>query len=69
MASQEMAGRLNEADIAVRGGLHCAPGAHRVLGTLETGAVRVSPGLYTTKQEAETLVDAVAKIVGMLREK
>ena len=63
IASQELASRLNDAGIAVRGGLHCAPGVHRYLGTLETGAVRVSPGLYTTNQDAMALVDAVAKII------
>ncbi|MBI5231472.1 MAG: aminotransferase class V-fold PLP-dependent enzyme [Coriobacteriales bacterium] len=42
--------------IAVRAGLHCAPWAHRTLGTLETGAVRFGVG-YGVDQEqiAETL--------------
>ncbi len=48
--------------IAVRGGLHCAPGVHRFLGTLNIGAVRVSPGLMNTAAEAGKLIDAVWKI-------
>ena len=62
MGSQEAAARLSDAGIAVRGGLHCAPGAHRFLGTLETGAVRVSPGLYSTREDAMALVSAVQKL-------
>lgn len=55
---------LDEEGIAVRGGLHCAPGVHRCLGTLEGGAVRVSPGLMNTAADARALIDAVAKIAG-----
>ena len=62
IASQETAALLNEAGIAVRGGLHCAPGTHRFLGTLQTGAVRVSPGLKNTRRDAMALADAVSRI-------
>ena len=62
VASQEAASVLDTEGIAVRGGLHCAPGVHRFLGTLETGAVRVSPGLYSTMEDAKALVRAVEKI-------
>ena len=55
VGSQEAAGMLDQAGIAVRGGLHCAPGVHRFLGTLSQGAVRVSPGAYSTKSELLTL--------------
>ena len=64
VASQEAASVLDSEGIAVRGGLHCAPGAHRFLGTLDTGAVRVSPGLYSTKEDAKALLQAVGKICG-----
>ena len=62
IASQEVASALDEAGIAVRGGLHCAPGVHRFLGTLSCGAVRVSPGLFNTSEDAMALVRAVARI-------
>ena len=62
VSSQEAASVLDSEGIAVRGGLHCAPGTHRFLGTLETGAVRVSPGIYSTKEEAKALVCAVEKM-------
>ena len=62
IASQVVASALDEQGIAVRGGLHCAPGVHRFLGTLNIGAVRVSPGLMNTAAEAMKLIDAVWKI-------
>ncbi len=62
VGSQEAASRLSAEGIATRGGLHCAPGVHRFLGTLETGAVRVSPGEGNTRQDADALIRAVRKI-------
>ena len=62
VGSQETAAMLNREGIAVRGGLHCAPGVHRFLGTLDVGAVRVSPGIYNTKQDAQALLMAVRRI-------
>ena len=63
IASQETAAALDGMGIAVRGGLHCAPGVHRFLGTLESGAVRVSPGRYNTREDARALLLATERIV------
>jgi selenocysteine lyase/cysteine desulfurase len=46
--------------IFVRTGLHCAPDAHRSIGTFPRGTVRVSPGCFTTAEEIEHLIAAVA---------
>ena len=46
-------------DVATRAGLHCAPQAHRVAGTLEYGALRFSPGYFTTPDEIQYAVDAL----------
>lgn len=62
VGSQEAAALLNRAGIAVRGGLHCAPGAHRFLGTLESGAVRVSPGIYNMREDVLSLARAVEEM-------
>ena len=51
-----LAGKLADADIAVRAGLHCAPLAHGSAGTLESGTVRLSVCRFTTAEE----VDAAA---------
>ena len=48
--------------IATRGGLHCAPLAHRMLGTLKTGLVRASLGCHLKKTDARALVRAIKEI-------
>jgi cysteine desulfurase / selenocysteine lyase len=45
--------------IAVRSGLHCAPWAHRSLGTLETGALRLSVGLGVTEEQIDLVLGAL----------
>ncbi len=54
-------------DIAVRAGLHCAPLAHRTLGTLPGGTVRVSPGWSTTSEEIAFFSDAVVQCIRKIR--
>jgi cysteine desulfurase family protein len=50
-------------DIAVRAGLHCAPDAHRTLGTFEQGGtIRVSPGYFNTEDDIARCVEGVAEI-------
>ena len=49
--------------IAVRSGLHCAPLAHRYFGTEKLGAVRVSLGWGNPKNDVETLLLALHKII------
>ena len=46
---------LAEQGICVRAGLHCAPMAHRALGTPEDGAVRVSFGRFNTLADVDAL--------------
>jgi cysteine desulfurase family protein len=61
--SSEIAHRLDrEYGIACRGGLHCAPWAHRTLGTLATGTVRFSPGCFTTAADISAALAAVRAI-------
>ena len=50
-------------DIAVRAGLHCAPRAHRTLGSFPAGTVRMSPGWFTTREEIAIFCDAVVACV------
>ena len=59
MTSAQAADALARRDIAVRGGLHCAPLAHRFLGTLRRGAVRASVGHANTFEEVERFLEAV----------
>ena len=62
MESEVAGEKLNKEGIAVRAGLHCAPCAHRALGTLESGAVRVCPSAFTTEKEIQMALKAVKKI-------
>lgn len=55
-------------DIMTRAGLHCAPQAHRVLGTVETGTLRISVGCFNTEQQIDTLVSALKEIARELRD-
>lgn len=54
-------------DIAVRAGLHCAPLAHRTLGTLPGGTVRLSPGWFSTREEIAFFSDAVVQCISAIR--
>lgn len=59
--SEETAERLGS-DYIVRAGYHCAPLAHKALGTDSIGAVRVSFGYFNTKKDVNNIVDTVYKI-------
>jgi cysteine desulfurase/selenocysteine lyase len=60
-----LASRLDrEFGVLTRPGLHCAPEAHRVIGTDKTGAVRFSLGWSTTPAQVDLAIDAVAQVVG-----
>lgn len=48
--------------ILTRCGLHCAPAAHKTLGTFPQGTVRFSPGWFTTPEEIDTAAAAIAEI-------
>ena len=60
MTSSQLSDALSREGFAVRGGLHCAPGAHKFLRTLRRGAVRTSVGHATTFEEIERFIRAVA---------
>jgi cysteine desulfurase family protein len=49
-------------DIAVRVGLHCAPAAHRTLGTFPEGTVRISPGPFNNTDDIDFLCNALTEI-------
>ena len=51
-------------DIFVRAGLHCAPLAHKTLGTFPEGAVRFSMGYFNTLQDVEYTANIIRKIAG-----
>ena len=54
-------------DIKVRTGLHCAPAAHRTLGTFPKGTVRLSPGVFNTSVEIDHTLQAIQQIASSKR--
>lgn len=64
--SSEVAYRLDtEFDIAVRPGLHCAPLAHKTIGTEKVGAVRFGVGPFNTRTDILAAVKALNDISGI----
>jgi cysteine desulfurase / selenocysteine lyase len=60
-AASRLTGRHN---ILVRAGLHCAPLAHRTIGTFPEGTVRLSMGYFNTLAEIESAVEAIRQVAG-----
>ncbi|HEX2997241.1 MAG TPA: aminotransferase class V-fold PLP-dependent enzyme [Anaerolineales bacterium] len=52
----------DEYEILCRVGLHCAPAAHRSIGTFPEGTVRLAPGPLTTLAEIDVAVHAMERI-------
>ena len=55
--------RLIGDNFAVRAGYHCAPLAHRALGSENGGSVRVSFGYFNTRREMKKLTDKIMHIM------
>lgn len=51
--------------IETRPGIHCAPLAHKTLGTFPSGALRLSPGYFNTSEEMDYTIDAVRRIIDL----
>lgn len=51
--SEEASQRLSEMGLMLRGGFHCAPLAHRFLGTEKSGAMRLSVGPFNTPRQID----------------
>jgi selenocysteine lyase/cysteine desulfurase len=57
--SSRVAEYLNNKGIAVRPGLHCSALAHKRLGTVTSGTVRVSPSVFNTVADIDALLSAI----------
>jgi cysteine desulfurase/selenocysteine lyase len=65
MDSSEVANILDrEYGIAVRPGLHCAPLAHKAIGTEKLGAVRFGVGPFNKKKDIMAAVKALKELAG-----
>jgi cysteine desulfurase family protein len=56
-----------EYGILCRVGLHCAPAAHKIIGTFPTGTVRFGLGAFNTQGEVDAAVAAVGQLARRVR--
>lgn len=64
--SSDVVAYLDKHGVCVRGGIHCAILAHTQIGTVETGAVRVSLNAYNTLEEVEKFIQIIGDIKNAL---
>ncbi|MTI66184.1 MAG: aminotransferase class V-fold PLP-dependent enzyme [Firmicutes bacterium] len=50
-------------NIMLRSGLHCAPSIHRVMGTIDKGAVRIGLGYFNSREDINTLIKALKSLI------
>ncbi len=63
MEPSEVGIRLDEEyGILCRVGLHCAPAAHRTIGTFPSGTVRFALGVFNTQEDVDAALRAVARL-------
>lgn len=60
--STEAAEELNKAGFALRPGLHCAPSAHRRLGTISYGTVRMGTSVFNRPAEIQSFLNKVSQL-------
>ena len=53
----------NQYGVMTRCGLHCAPRAHKSLGTFPQGTVRFSFSHHNTPEEVDTCIEGLRKIL------
>ena len=54
----------NAFGIAVRSGLHCAPDAHKTLGSFKTGGtLRISMGYFNSEEDIDSCIEALVSIL------
>ncbi len=60
--SVEGAQLLSANGFYMRGGLHCAPLAHKKIGTIDGGTIRFSPSVFNTPREVDRLLSVMQRI-------
>lgn len=62
LSSEEGARLLSENGFYMRGGLHCAPLAHKKTGTISGGTIRFSPSAFNTAREVDMLIGTLNRL-------
>lgn len=60
--AETLAEALDQKGFCLRAGLHCAPLAHRSIGTIDGGTVRFAPSVFNTLPEVTALGNAIRMI-------
>jgi selenocysteine lyase/cysteine desulfurase len=55
----------DEFGILCRVGLHCAPSAHKTIGTFPDGTIRLAPGIFTSPEDIRTVISAMDKTANL----
>ena len=58
---------LSQRRIALRAGLHCAPMAHRTMGTIDSGTLRVSVSAFSNEREIRLFLAELKEILRIKR--
>jgi cysteine desulfurase family protein len=59
----EIGSRLDdEYGILSRIGLHCAPSAHRTIGSFPEGTIRLAPGVFSTREDIQKTLKAISEV-------
>ncbi len=62
--TSQIAFRLDQDyEILTRSGLHCAPAAHKTIGSFPGGTVRMAPGIFNTPGDMEEALRAIEQVV------
>ena len=64
-----LAAALAEKGIETRVGMHCAPAAHRAMGTFPGGTLRFSPGSFTKTEDIDFVISEVKRIISLYKKK
>ncbi len=60
--SEDTVNILNKNGICARGGLHCSPLAHESMGTIDSGTVRIVPGVFNTINDINRLIYVIRNL-------
>ncbi len=60
---EEVGQALNNMGVAVRTGFHCAPLAHKTIGTEEQGTVRVCPSAFTSDLDIDYFIHSIKMLI------
>ena len=63
LTAEKVSSALDEQNICSRAGFHCSPLAHTALRTQNSGAVRISFGIFNTKTDINKLFSVISKMV------